>query len=294
MARKQFSVHQPTTLERALDMLVEHRVSVRVLAGGTDLVPKLKARGLDARHLVSLRHIPGLDNVSFTDPDGLVIGATARLSQVADTPAVQAQYPGLAHACSVMATTQIRNMGTVAGNLANAAPSADTACPLLVYDASVKVVGPNGRRQIKLADFFKGPGVTVLEPVEIIEAITVPVPPRPSGSAYERLSARSKVDIAAVAVAGFVGLGSDGCVNSCRLALASVAPTPLPCHDAEAMMMGQTVDDDLLVRVADACMNAAKPIDDVRSSADYRRRMVQVLSLRVLQQCVARAKGGAL
>ena len=291
-SRTYFAVHQPTTLQQALEMLSEYRDSVRVLAGGTDLVPKLKARGLDTQHLVSLKQVPGLDGISFSPDQGLTIGATARLSDVAAAPAVREHYPALAHACSVMATTQIRNMGTVAGNLANAAPSADTACPLLVYEAAVEVVGPEGRRRIKLADFFTGPGISVLESVEIIEAVKAPVPPRPGGSAYQRLSARSKVDIAAVGVAGRLSLDSQGRIASCLLALASVAPTPLRCPEAEGMLTGRAPDDDLLAQAADSCMRAAKPIDDMRASADYRRKMVQVLSLRVLRECLAQAQGG--
>jgi carbon-monoxide dehydrogenase medium subunit len=208
-------------------------------------------------------------------------------------PEVRDHYPGLAHACSVMATTQVRNMGTVTGNLANAAPSADTAAPLLVYEAALRLVGPEGRRSVPIGEFFTGPGQTVLAPGEIIEAVEVPGLPPTSGSSYRRLSARSKVDIGAVGVAGLVGLDGDGRIEVCRLALAAVAPTPIRCPEAEAMLAGQSPEADRLDQAAEAAMAASRPIDDVRASAAFRRHTVKVLARRVLDDCLDRIKGSA-
>lgn len=293
MAAPRFVLHQPTTLEQTLDMLANNRTDVRVLSGGTDLVPRMRAGVLEVGHLVSLNRVAGLSKITFLPDDGLVIGCNTRLSDVADDDNVRAHYPGLAYACSVMATHQVRNMGTVAGNLANAAPSADTAVPLLAYNAALVVVERGGRRHIPLTEFFEGPGQTVLEPFEMIEAIRVPSPPRRSGSVYMRISERSKVDIAAVGVAGFMSLDLDGVIIGARLALGSVAPTPVRCSEAEAMLMEQTPDQGMLRRAAAACVRAARPIDDVRASAAYRRKMVQVLSERVIMQCYQMAKEGA-
>ncbi|MBI5521141.1 MAG: xanthine dehydrogenase family protein subunit M [Desulfarculus sp.] len=293
MAASHFALHQPQSLDQALDLLEMHRASVRLLAGGTDLVPRLKVGALKVQNLVSLQRVPGLGAVAFDPAQGLVIGGTARLSQVAALPQVKSLYPGLAHACSVMATTQIRNMGTVAGNLANAAPSADTAAPLLVYGARVTAFSKAGERVIPLDQFFSGPGLSVLEPGEIITAITVPPPAPKSGSAYQRLSARSKVDICAVGVAANLSLDGQGRVVTCHLACASVAPTPLRCLQAEEMLSGQAPSQALLERAAQSAAAAAKPIDDMRASAAYRRQMVEVLSRRVLVACLAMAQGGA-
>ncbi len=293
MAASHFALHQPQSLAEAFDLLEAHRASVKLLAGGTDLVPKLKAGALKVQHLVSLRRVPGLEGVSFQAGQGLSIGGGARLAEVAALPEVKSLYPGLAHACSVMATTQIRNMGTVAGNLANAAPSADTAAPLLVYDASLGVSSRQGSRDIPLSQFFAGPGLNVLEPGEIITAIRLPAPAPMSGSTYLRLSARSQVDICAVGVAGSLTLGPDGRVTACRLALASVAPTPLRCLEAEALLNGQAPQDALLEQAAASAAAAAKPIDDMRASAAYRRQMVEVLARRVLAASLAQAQGGA-
>lgn len=288
-----FNYHQPTTLEQALDLLSRFRASVKVMCGGTDLVPKMRAGMFDTENLVSLSRVPGLSTISYFDSDGLVIGGTARISDVAKDPDVREYYPGLAHACDKMATVHIRNMGSVAGNLANAAPSADTAPPLLSYGATVVLVERGGRRQVPLEDFFTGPGLTVVEPMEIIEAIRVPAPPMRCGSAYERVSARSKVDIAAVGVAASLNLDLEGRVIGVRIALGAVGPTPLVAHQGGDILIDQEPDDNLIARAGAACVRTSKPIDDVRASANFRRVMVQVLSQRVLTRSLAMAKGGA-
>lgn len=293
MPTPRFTYHQPQNLEQALDMVGMYRTNGKILAGGTDLVPKLRAGLADVQHVVSLNRVPGLNRISYQEDDGLVIGSGARLSDVAAHAEVQKHYPGLAHACSVMATTQIRNMATVAGNIVNAAPSADTAAPLLAYDAAVILVERGGRRHIPLTDFFSGPGMNIMEPMEIMEAIRVPSPPQRSGSSYLRLSARSKVDIAGVGVAGFLALDQDGVIIKSRLALSAVAPTPVRCPEAEAMLDGQPPEPELLMRAAAACVRSSRPIDDVRATASYRRKMVQVLAQRVIQECYEMAKGGA-
>ncbi len=286
-----FNFHRPGTMEEALDLVSRFRASVKVMCGGTDLVPKMRAGVAVAENVVSLTRVPGLSTISYRDDDGLVIGGTARISDVARHPDVRRHYPALAYACDKMATVQIRNMGTVAGNLANAAPSADTAAPLLAYGASLVLVERGGRRQVPLEDFFTGPGLTVAEPMEIIEAIRVPAPPLRSGSAYLRVSARSKVDIAAVGVAAALNLDLEGRVIGVRIALAAVGPTPLRARQAEDMLMEQIPDHDLLARAGAACVRTAKPIDDVRASANFRRAMVQTLAQRVLARCGRLARG---
>lgn len=291
MIEPRLTVHQPTALDEALDLLALHSASAKVLAGGTDIVPKMRAGALKVEHLVSINRVSSLNRVSYRDEDGLLIGAGARITDVAELPEVRKHYPGLAHACSVMATNQIRNMGTVAGNLANAAPSADTAAPLLVYDAGLIIVERGARRQVDLYGFFLGPGMADIKPTEIIEAIRVPTPREHTGSSYMRLSARSKVDIAAVGAAGLLSLDKAGRIIHARLALNAVAPIPLRCTEAEKLLMGQNPTEDLLKRAAAACGSASRPISDVRASAAYRSKMVRVLARRVLDQCLERAKG---
>jgi carbon-monoxide dehydrogenase medium subunit len=145
---------------------------------------------------------------------------------------------------------------------------------------------------VPLDKFFEGPGRCAIEHLEILEAIRVPAPLDRSGSAYERLSARSQVDIAAVGVAGFLALDMDGQILAARLALSSVAPTPVRCPESEAMLTGQEPSPELIARAAAAAVRASRPIDDVRATASYRRTMVHVLAKRVLASCLSQAQGG--
>ncbi len=292
MAMPHFEYHQPTSLEEALDLLAAHRADVRVIAGGTDLVPRMRLGAMAPGHVVSINRIPGLRAITYQPDDGLVIGAAARVSEVAAHPDVQQNYPALAYACRVMATPQVRNMATVAGNIANSSPSADTAAPLLAYDAKVVLVERGGRRQVPLKDFFTGPGQNVMENMEMIEAIRVPSPPPGAGSCYLRISARSKVDIAAVGVAAMVVLDPSGGILAARIALGAVAPTPLRAFEAEEILTGAEPSDELIKRAAAACVRASRPIDDVRASAAWRRAMVEVLARRAISRCIEMAKEG--
>ena len=286
-----FEHHAPATLDELLELLARHTPDVRVLAGGTDIVPQLRGGALGVGHLVSIGRVPGLDRIAWSDEEGLVIGAAARISDVGRHAAVRARYPGLAEACSVMATVQVRNMGTVAGNLANGSPCADTAASLLSHDARLGLASVAGRREVALRDFFLGPKQVMLGPDELLEEIRVPPPPPRCGAAYLRLSARSHVDMAAVTVAGLLALDESGQVDRARLALGAVGPTPLRCPDAEQILEDQVPDPALLEKAAEACSKAARPIDDVRASAAYRREMVRVLSRRVLEQCLENTAG---
>lgn len=290
MVMPRFDHHQPATLKEALALLDRHRKSARILAGGTEIVPKMRAGRLPCEHLVSINRIRELAAIEPSG-DGIRIGAGVRLTEVAEHPAVRETWPALAHATTVMATTQIRNMGTVAGNLANGSPCADTSSPLLAYGATVLLESLAGTRRLALDQFFVGPGAVALEPHELLEAIFVPRPPPRSGSAYLRLSARSKVDMAAVGVGGLLALGPDGRISAARLAMNAVAPIPLRASDAEALLLGEEPGPELFERASAACAAQARPITDVRATAEYRREMVRVLCRRVLEQCLARAGG---
>ena len=291
--RSHFTHHRPTTLAEALEIVSRHSDSARVIAGGTDLVPQLRSGARRAEHLVSINGVAELAHISFDENTGLVIGAGARISEVGAHEAVRQHYPALAHACSVMATVQVRNMGTVAGNIANGSPCADTAGPLLAYGARVQLQEYDSSRELGLESFFVAAKETVAAPSEILTAIYVPSPPSRSGSAYMRLSARSKVDMAAVTVAGLLVLDPNERIDAIRIALGAVASTPLRCPDAEKVLIGQSISSTLLEKAADVSARAARPIDDVRASAAYRRVVVRVLVGRVLEECVRMAGGGA-
>ncbi len=287
-----FDYHRPETLEAALALLDEYGGGARVLAGGTDLIDRLRSGAVTTEHLVSITRIEALRDVRFDEADGLVVGAMARIRDVGRHPEVLNHYEALARACAVMATTHIRNMGTVAGNIANGSSCADTAGPLLVHAATVTVARRGTRRQVGLDQFFRGPKEVDLAPGELVVDLRLPVPAPRSGSAYERISARSRVDMAAASVAGLVELDAGGRVRSARIALGAVGPTPMRAAEAERRMGGRPPDANAIAEAAAACAQACRPIDDVRATADWRRAVVEVLARRVLERAVARARGG--
>lgn len=289
-----FDYHRPTSLGEALGLLQTHGREARILAGGTDLLAKLRSGSLVASHLVSLSRVEELNAITFDEKAGLTIGAAATVSEVGRHAAVRACYPVLASGCSVLATPQIRNMATVAGNLANAAPCADTACPLHVYDARLVIASASGEREVPLAEFFRGPGAVNLEAGEMVKQILVPPPPAGAGGSYQRISGRSRVDISAAMTAALVVLDADQKkIATARLALGSVAPTPMRAREAEAILVGAEPTPEVIERAAQSCEKEAAPIDDVRASAVWRTVMVRVLSQRAITEAVAAAQGGS-
>lgn len=295
MALPRFRYVAASSLEAACALLAEHGDRARVLAGGTDLLLRMKRlpRRDVPEIVIGLRAVAGLDAVRL-DGDGLSIGATALLASVANSPDVQRLYPALAAAARSTATVQIRNMGTVVGNLCNASPAADTATPLLVYGASAILArAGGGRRTLPLEELFLGPGRTALAPGELVSEIRVPPPCGRAGSDYQRLSQRSRVDIAAVGVSTLLCIDRDGSCARARIALGAVAPVPMRATSAEHVLEGTTPTAERIAEAAAAAAAQSRPISDVRASADYRRRMVEVLTRRGLTRSASFAGGAS-
>ena len=289
MPLPKFAYLAPTSLKEASAMLSEHGDRARIMAGGTDLLIRMSHRALKPEFVIGLRGVPDLDFIRFDKLKGLKLGALARLRQAAEHPEVLKFYPALAQAAAWTATVQIRNMGTVAGNICNAAPSADTATPLLAYGANVLIQHPGGERSLPLDEFFRGPGLTALERGEVLKEIQLPPIDPKTGSSYQKISERSKVDIAAVGVSALVRLGEAGEIILVRIALGAVAPIPLRARRAEKLLKGQKPDAALIAEAGRLASDEASPITDVRASAHYRRRMVDVLTVRAVEQSLARA-----
>jgi len=289
MPLPKFEYIAPTSIEEACALLKEKGPDARVMAGGTDLLIKVKRRVLRPTTIIGLKAIPELSRIEVKKNKGLYIGATALLGDVAAHPQVRRFYPAVAYAASVTANVQIRNMGTVVGNLCNAAPSADNAPTLLVMGAQVTIANPEGSRVLPLEEFFKGPGVTALEEGEIVKEIFVPWPPKGSGVSYQHISPRGKVDIAAVCVGAMVVMDGRVCKEA-RVALGAVAPIPLRAKKTERLLQGKELTPEWLKSAGVQASKEAKPISDVRASAWYRRQMVQVLTKRALEEAKAAAR----
>ncbi|MCY3767616.1 MAG: xanthine dehydrogenase family protein subunit M [Gemmatimonadetes bacterium] len=285
-----FEYIAPETVREAAEVLQAHP-GARVLAGGTDLLVQMKERARTPDTLVDLRRIPGLDELRFDGKTGLTIGAAVTMRQVELMPATQLHYTGLAEGARVVGSFQIRNLATIVGNICNAAPSADAAPGLIVHGAKVKIAGPKGRRTMLVENFMAGPGRTTLGTGEFVVGIHVPVPPPRTGSAYVRHTPRGAMDIAMVGVGAAVTLAprTRDCQEA-RIVLGAVAPTPLRAKAAERMLKGQRLTGALIERAAKTAAEEARPISDVRGSADFRREMVRVLTGRMVNAAFGNAQ----
>ncbi|MFH1113644.1 MAG: xanthine dehydrogenase family protein subunit M [Pseudomonadota bacterium] len=291
MRLPKFSYFTPKTLKEALNLLAEQGEGARVMAGGTDVMVKMTHGVLKPEAIISLQQIEDLRGINYDAADGLTIGATARLAEVINHADIRKHYPALAYAVSCMANVEVRNMGTVVGNVCNAAPSADSAPPLMTMNGEAVLLSLKGERTISLNEFFRGPGITSMEPGEIMTSIKVPVPPPGSGASYKRISARCGVDIAAVGVGARVVLNGAGCKEA-RIVLAAVAPVPLRALRTEELLQGRERTPELLGSAGDQAAEEARPISDMRASAAWRKRMVAVLTERALDEAFERAVKG--
>jgi carbon-monoxide dehydrogenase medium subunit len=273
-----FDYLSPQTIDEALVLLARHRKKARLMAGGTDLVPKLKRRGIRVpEYIIDLKGIPGLNYIKYKKGDGLKIGALATINDVEKSAVIREKYNILFQAADSMASPQVRHRGTFAGNICNAVPSADTAPALLALEAKVKLVSKKGERIVNLVDFFKGPSETVLKPDELLVEIEVPDLPPGSRGKYLKLTPRRAMDLAVVGVA--VMMIPDGVTyGDIRIALGAVSPTPMRAKEAEEIVRGQKPDAGLIEKVAAAAAGSCFPINDHRASAEYRMEMVKVLT----------------
>ncbi|MFC1915397.1 FAD binding domain-containing protein [Chloroflexota bacterium] len=276
---------KPKTIEEAVSLLLEHEDTAKVIDGGTDLIVQLKKGEILPRYIVNIKDIPDQDIISYDEKEGLKIGTLATIRSIEVSPVIRRKFSVLAQAASQLGSWQVRNRATIGGNLCNAAPSAETAAALIVLGANLKIAGADGERTVPIENFFTGPGRTVLHPHEILAEIQVSnLPPR-SGSAYIARNMRKALDLATVGVA-VVATVNDDILSDVKIALGSVAPVPLRVKKAEVVIKGQKLNDALLSEAGLVAAGEASPIDDLRGSADYRRKMIQVLVKRAVMQAV--------
>lgn len=287
---KPFQYLAPATLAEALALLAEHPEATP-LAGGTNVLVQFKEGHRDLKTVLSLRHLSELQQIIHDR--GVHIGAGVTMAQLAADTRLRRSYTALATAAGLLGSIQTRNMATVGGNLCNASPSADSAAPLLVFDAEAVIVGLEGERRVALRDFFVGPGQTVLRPGELLREVYLPPQPAPSGSAYVRHIPRAAMDISVVGVAAALTLDDEGRVRRARLALGAVAPTPLRVNSAERAIEGRGPEAAVFASAAELAAAAAQPVSDVRASAEFRRHLTEVLVRRALQAALEQATGNS-
>jgi CO/xanthine dehydrogenase FAD-binding subunit len=271
----------PGSLEELLSVLHQRGGDARVIAGGTDLVPQMRLGKLSQRVLIDPRQLKLLRIIENDGCTHLEAGVTH--TQALTSPHLQARYPALPIACQQIGGPPVRNRGTLVGNLANASPAADSALPLLIYDAQVVASRISGERQIPLSDFYICPGQTVLAVDEFIHEICLPKMPPRTKVVFLKLGKRQAMAIAVASVAVRLSLDMQGRVIQARIALGSVSPTPLRAYQAEAILQSSPLDDFTIRLAAQSARQAAAPISDVRASAEYRSKMVEVLTRRALE-----------
>lgn len=286
-----FEYFEPATLADAVALLGRYNGQASILAGGTDLLVEIKEQLKQPDYVINIKKIPGLNCLAYNEAEGLRIGALVTVRRIETSPPVQAKYASLAQAARDLASIQVRCRATVAGNICRASPSADTLPPLIADGATVKVFGPQGERVILLEEFFAGPGKTVMARDEVLTEIAVPAPPPHTGKVYIKHGRRKAMELATVGVAVTLTLASDIC-QEIRIVLGAVAPTPLRARQAEAILRGQVVDEAAINAAAQAAQAESRPISDVRSSAEYRREMVRVLTTRAVRQAIEAARRG--
>ena len=281
-----FNYHAPTSLAEALSLLVTLD-EAKPFAGGTDLVPLLRDAACRPNNLVDLNRVAELSYIR-EDSGYICIGATATHAQVAASP-IAAKAPALVDAVSWIGSPQVRNRATVAGNLCNASPAADSAPPLLVHEAEVTVRSLEDTKIMPLDELFAGPKLNCLEPDELVTEIKFRAPPQGSGSSFKRIGRRKAFTLSVVSAAAYVEM-KGGKVKTARLAFGSVAETPIRTPEAEEMLRGKALTAKLLDRAAESVKAAVAPITDIRGTAEYRRDMCGVLMRRTLAEAAERAR----
>jgi len=275
-----FDYARPSTLAEAFELLSAPDGGVNALAGGTDLLVGVRNGAIRPRAVVDLKHIRELAPVIRTDEAGMSIGANAVLAQLTASEGLRRDFPALVESAAVVGSVQIRHRATLAGNLCNASPAADTVPALLAYGADVVIRGPSGERRVSVDDFVLGPRETVLTAGEIVTTIVLPTPKPGTGAAFARLTRRRGVDLAILSVCCLID--PEGEV---RFGLGAVGPRPFLVRDSAAAVVSSTGAERFAALVA-----KASPITDVRASHDYRQAMITVLARRTLATAIERSQ----
>jgi len=279
---KPFQYHQPETIEEVTKLLAE-LPSCKVIAGGTDLVPKMKQRLLEPENVVNLKKIPELVGIKDTGK-GVWIGAATKLRAIENSDLVRGKIPLQHLATKTIGSVQIRNMGTIGGNVCNASPAADGALGLVTLDATVHIAGSKATRDVPIAKFFTEPGVTVLRKDELVTGFTVPTKDEDTGYHFISIG-RTALDISTISIAVTITKKNNR-VAKARIALGSVAPTPIRLNAVEEYLMGKTLTDEVIKEAAAMVSVGIKPITDIRASAEYRKEASKGIAMEAIKKWV--------
>jgi len=279
---KEFEYLKPDSIEETISILSQYGQKAQILNGGTDLIVGMRDRIIQPEYLVDIKAIPQLDRITYNKQDGLNIGATVTLNEISNSKIVQTNYPILAKACKTVGSYQVRNRATLAGNICNASPAADTAPPLLVLEAKVNIISLVGEKMIPINQFFTGVKKNVLKKGEFVTSVTVPPIKDKWTGVYLKQGRKKDVDLATVGVAVV-------CIrDEVRIALGAVAPVPIRAFKTEELLKGKAIDEPLLEKIVKSALAEVSPISDIRSSKEYREEIIKIL----LKRAILQAKGG--
>ncbi|MCL1816378.1 MAG: FAD binding domain-containing protein [Clostridiales bacterium] len=280
----------PATIDEVLDILAE-KPRVRILAGGTDLIVKLKTvEDLPLDYMLDIKHVAAFDYIRYDDKEAMLhIGPTATLSRIEKDALVRERYPALAEAIHLMAAVSVRNMGTMAGNICNASPVADSVIPAICYQAVLTLTSKSASREIPLHEFFLAPGVSVIKPDELLTDIALPLPKPATGAAFVKKT-RVRPDIAKISIGALIE-HEGGIITACRIAMAAIAATPAYLKAVGDSMVGYKMSQELIAATAALAAQSIKPIDDNRTTAKYRLHIAEVMTADVLHEAWKRAGG---
>jgi aerobic carbon-monoxide dehydrogenase medium subunit len=279
-----FEYHAPKTIPEACALLNELGESAIVLGGGSDILHKLKVGHLRPEHLVSLKNMVHLHEIRHEKGRGIIIGALVTPDETYRSRLLQEHYLSIVMTAHEMGNPQVRNRGSVGGNICNASPLADLPPILIALNSSIKVVGCAGERVVALEDFISGPGKTVIKNDEILTEVIIP-DQETTGSTYMKFGLRKSGALAVVGVAVSV-MVKENILHDARIVMGAVAPFPLRAKKAEDILRGQVITEGLLEQAADSAFAECTPITDLRGSAEYRREMVRVLTKRALRKAI--------
>ncbi len=289
---KWFNYTRPKTLQEAAGLMAQHGEQGRPLAGGTDLLVQMRVGRRQPDWVIDVKDVPELNELRLDAQSGLTLGAAVPCHAIYENTEVTRAYPALNDVASMIGGTQIQGRASIGGNLCNAAPSADAIPALIAMGVRCRIVGSGGDREVAVEDFCTAPGQNVLQPGELLVSLHFPPPVANSGAHYLRFIPRNEMDIA-VAGAGASVVLENGNFQSARIALASVAPTPLFVKEAGDALSGQPVTDESIQKAAMIAKEAARPITDMRGTIAYRKHLCEVLTRRALNVAVERARQSA-
>lgn len=286
-----FDYVRATSVDEVVSLLAENGDQARILSGGTDLLVALREGRRTAKLVIDVKALPETTEMVFSSESGLRLGSAVPCHRMYDDKAVAKAYPGLMDAATLIGGTQIQGRASMGGNLCNASPAADSTPTLIAHSAVAVIAGPNGRRELPVEEFCIGPGRNALQDGEFLLYLDIPAPVEGFGGAYRRFIPRNEMDIAVVGCGvGVVLDESRTKFVSARISLGAVAPKPLFIQEAGDSLVGKTVSEEAVEEAARIAQEAAKPISDMRGTAEYRKHISGVLTRRVLNQAIERAK----